>query len=93
MKKLKKLELQKHTENMLYAGLRHLEDLHLAHSHNPLDKILNADVPGTDITVGKLIYNAFKIIEPLVDIARQQYPAFFKFIDWAASIVKKLLKN
>ena len=93
MRKRKKKDLEVNLDEMIIATLGLLEDLHIVHKKTAFEELLSHKIPGADITVAKLVNNLFKIISPVIDIARSKYPALFVVIEWAQEIVFKLLKD
>lgn len=93
MKKRKKKELEVNLQEMISGTLGLLEDLHIVHKKTEFEKLVSTNIPGVNITIAKLVNNLFKILYPVIDIARAKYPALFMVIDWAEAIVRRLLKG
>lgn len=93
MKKRKKKELEVNVSEMITATLGLLEDLHIVHKKTEFEKLMSTKLPGANITIAKLINNLFKILYPVLDLARARYPALFMVIDWAEAIVIRILKG
>jgi len=79
--------------DMIDSTMELLRDLHIVHEKTAFEELLQSKVPGTKITVAQLVNNLFKIIKPVIDLARKQFPALFAVLDWAEEIVRKLLKH
>ena len=93
MKRMRKTEMQANLEHTVKETLNLLEELHIIHNGTELEKLLDLEVPGTEITVAKLITNLFNIIKPLLKIVRRQFPAFFAVLDWSEDIAMKLFSS
>ena len=78
--------------DMIDSTMELLRDLHIVHEKTAFEELLESKVPGTKITVAQLVNNLFKIIKPVIDLARKQFPALFAVLDWAEEIVRRLLK-
>lgn len=91
MKKMLKKDLVNATEEMLHVAVTALENLHIIHKATALEELLNTKIPGLGITTAKLIENFYKIIKPVMAIARKRYKHLFEVLDWAVLIAAKLL--
>lgn len=41
--------------------------------------------------IKQVLLNLYKLLEPVIDIARKKFPKFFAVIDWCVATVKKIL--
>jgi len=93
MRKIPRRKLEVSVDQMIGSALRILDDLHLVHQKTAIEELLESKVPGSNLTIAKLINNVFDIIKPLLSIARSAYPQFFAVLDWAQDIVLRLFAN
>ena len=79
--------------DMINSTMELLRDLHIVHEKTAFEELLESKVPGTQITLAQLVNNLFQAIKPVIDLAREMFPALFKVLDWAEEIVRKLLRH
>lgn len=92
MAKMTKPEMELALRKVVANTMNLLESLHIVHKDDPIEKILDLKLPiGDDLTLAKLLVNIYKILEPILDIVRKQFPAAFAIIDWLTTIVQQLL--
>lgn len=92
MATMTKAQMEKNLSKIIENTLTILEDLHIVHKDDPIEKLLKTPLPfGTDMTVSKLLVNLYDILEPVIELARKQFPALFFVIDWLEQIIEKLL--
>jgi hypothetical protein len=92
MATMTKSEMETKLSKVIENTLSILEDLHIVHKDDPIEKLLTLPLPfGTDMTVSKLLVSLYDILEPVIDLARKQFPALFFVIDWLEDIITKLL--
>jgi hypothetical protein len=92
MAALTKAQMEKRVSSVIKNTLSVLEDLHIVHKDDPIEKLLSTPLPfGTDMTISKLLVNLYDILEPVIELARKQFPALFFVIDWLEEMVTKIL--
>lgn len=79
--------------DVIESTMELLRELHFVHEKTAFEELLESKVPGTKITVARLINNLFKAIKPFIDLARKQFPALFAVLEWAEKIVRKLISQ
>lgn len=93
MRRLKRKELENGLSDMIIATIGLLKDLHIIHEDTPVKELLEAKLPFGDITVAKLLHNIYKILVPVMMVARRNYPMFFEIFDWCENVIRKLFKK
>jgi len=94
MAALTKAQMEKRVSTVIESTLTLLEDLHIVHKDDPIERLLTTPLPfGTDMTISKLLVNLYDILEPVIELARKQFPALFFVIDWLEDIVGKILSE
>lgn len=89
---MSKSEMEVALRKVVSNTMNLLESLHIVHKDDPIEKILDLKLPiGDDLTLAKLLVNIYKILEPILDIVRKQFPAAFAIIDWLIMVVNQLL--
>ena len=92
MAKMSKAEMELALRKVVANTMNLLESLHIVHKDDPIEKILDLKLPiGDDLTLAKLLVNIYKILEPILDIVRKQFPAAFAINDWLTMVVQNLL--
>lgn len=88
MRKLKRKELEQGLSAVVMAAADMLQDLHVVHCKEDVKNFLTIKVGNT--TLAKIINNLYKVILPVIKLARNKFKKFFAVFDWAALVVQKL---
>jgi len=88
VRKLKRKELEEGLSAVVMAAAEMLEDLHVAHCAEDVENFLTIKVGNT--TLANVINNLYKVVLPVIDLARRKFKKFFAVFDWAALVVQKL---
>ena len=91
---LTKKEMEQNLRSVVDNTMKLLESLHVVHKDDPIEKILDYKLPiGENMTLASLLVNIYGILEPLLDLARKQFPALFVVIDWLEATIQALMAN
>lgn len=86
---IEKMEANLH--HMISWGLDQLKEAHESHVALSLNTIMGDVERGDEqALIHDVVVSVYKLLEPVIDMAREAFPHLFALIDWACDIVKKI---
>ena len=92
MKGITKPELERKVSETITSTLELLEELYIVYHSDSVEELDKVNLPfGDRMRVTDLIVMLFRILGPLLDLAKQQWPEAISIMSWAENIALSVM--